>query len=62
MYQEDKNLWHPPTNCIWAEDRIQLPGKGSLATTYRGHEQFFLCVHGFIADRQNSGCTIEAMS
>jgi len=44
VYQKSKGLWHSPTGCIWAEDHIQLPGKFSLATAYKGHATFFLHV------------------
>jgi len=44
VYQKAKGLWHPPTGCIWAEDHIQLPGKFSLATAYKGYATFFLHV------------------
>jgi hypothetical protein len=39
-------LWHSPAICIWAEDRIQLPGKISLATTYKEHASFFRNILG----------------
>jgi len=32
--------------CVWAEDRIRLPGKVSLATAYKGHQSFFKQVLG----------------
>ena len=44
VYQKAKGSWHPPSDCVWAEDHIQLPGKFSLATAYKGHAIFFLQV------------------
>jgi hypothetical protein len=38
--------WLPPSSCIWAEENIQLPGKVSLATSYREQESFFRKVLG----------------
>jgi hypothetical protein len=44
VFQKAKGLWHPPTGCVWAEDHIQLPGKFSVATAYKGYATFFLHV------------------
>lgn len=42
VYDERKGQWHPPSKCIWAENRIHLPGMISLATTYKSNAAFFL--------------------
>ncbi|KAF2808268.1 uncharacterized protein BDZ99DRAFT_50741 [Mytilinidion resinicola] len=51
MFDENKLIYNPgsqswcgPSSCIWAEDTIQLPGKFSLATTYKKQKSFFLSI------------------
>jgi hypothetical protein len=46
VYNPKSPSWYCPTSCIWAEDRIQLPGKQSLATVYKNHRSFFCNVLG----------------
>lgn len=53
QFEQDKLLYHPstqswysPISCIWAEDNIQLPGKVSIATAYKGKKSFFTKVLG----------------
>ncbi|KAF2103412.1 hypothetical protein NA57DRAFT_31443 [Rhizodiscina lignyota] len=42
LIYDSRNLtWHAPSSCIWAEDRIQLPRKVSLASAYKGYQSFF---------------------
>ncbi|KAH8800361.1 hypothetical protein F5884DRAFT_891279 [Xylogone sp. PMI_703] len=42
IYNPEAQSWYDPSSCIWAEDTIQLPGKFSLATTYKKQKSFFL--------------------
>lgn len=42
VYDPKEGYWYAPTECIWAEDFIQLPGKFSVATTYKEHASFFV--------------------
>lgn len=42
IYDLDEGTWYSLTDCIWAEDRIKLPGKLSVATKYKDHASFFL--------------------
>lgn len=46
LYYPTTRSWHNPSSCIWAEDNIQLPGKISLATVYKGKRAFFTNVLG----------------
>ncbi|KAF2188895.1 hypothetical protein K469DRAFT_748131 [Zopfia rhizophila CBS 207.26] len=41
VYNPNSQSWHNPSACVWAEDRIRLPGKVSLATIYTSQESFF---------------------
>jgi hypothetical protein len=41
VYCPRTQSWQSPTNCIWAEDHIQLPEKLSLATSYNNQANFF---------------------
>ncbi|KAF1816496.1 hypothetical protein P152DRAFT_428616 [Eremomyces bilateralis CBS 781.70] len=41
VYHPQTRSWHAPSACIWAEERIHLPGKVSIATAYKGHTSFF---------------------
>jgi hypothetical protein len=41
IFDPKRRSWHSLSQCIWAEDRIQLPGKISLASSYKGHKVFF---------------------
>ncbi|KAF2464794.1 uncharacterized protein BDR25DRAFT_380700 [Lindgomyces ingoldianus] len=41
VFDPNKKCWHCPSSCVWADARIQLPGKLSLASTYEGHLNFF---------------------
>src|ERR1700759_5757828 len=34
--------WYYSDDCIWAEDKIKLPGLVSIADQYRSTEKFFL--------------------
>ncbi|KAF2810106.1 uncharacterized protein BDZ99DRAFT_442610 [Mytilinidion resinicola] len=44
VYSHCNGTWHTPSFCIWAEEQIQLPGKLSIATTYKTLKPFFLNV------------------
>jgi hypothetical protein len=41
VYNTVDKSWHSPSDCIWARDTIQIPGKVSVATMYKGHSNFF---------------------
>ncbi|KAF2421213.1 hypothetical protein EJ08DRAFT_738278 [Tothia fuscella] len=41
IYHPVTQTWHPPADCVWAKDDIQLPGKFSLATVYAGYAPLF---------------------
>lgn len=42
VYNPKNQSWYSPSICIWAEDQIQLPGKLSIATTYKQLRSFFV--------------------
>ena len=42
VYNPKNQSWYSPSLCIWAEDQIQLPGKISIATTYKQLRSFFV--------------------
>jgi hypothetical protein len=44
IYNPGSQSWYGPSSCIWAEDTIHLPGKFSLATTYKKQKSFFLSI------------------
>lgn len=46
IYYSQGQSWHCPSACIWAEDNIQLPGKVSIATAYKGRKAFFTKILG----------------
>jgi hypothetical protein len=46
VYNPKNKTWHAPSMCVWAEDRIRLPGKLSIATAYKGHQSFFKQILG----------------
>jgi hypothetical protein len=46
VYFSKSQSWHSPESCIWAEERIQLPNKISLATEYKSLKTFFTRVLG----------------
>jgi hypothetical protein len=48
IYSQKTDLWYKPSSCVWADDRIQLPGKLSLASEYkaRGLATFFVNLLG----------------
>jgi len=41
LYYHSTQSWLSPASCIWAEENIQLPGKISIATSYKGKKSFF---------------------
>jgi hypothetical protein len=41
-----KETWHSPSSCVWAEDRIQLPDKVSIATVYKKQAPLFVSILG----------------
>ncbi|KAE9964487.1 hypothetical protein EG328_010419 [Venturia inaequalis] len=48
VYYPHDQSWHCPSACVWAEDNIQLPGKVSIATAYKGRKTFFTKVLGVV--------------
>jgi hypothetical protein len=46
IYSAKTNSWRSPSSCVWAHHRIELPGKLSLASEYKGLDRFFIDLLG----------------
>ena len=44
IFDHKSRDWHPSSHCIWAEDKIRLPGLVSIADQYQMVEEFFVGV------------------
>ena len=44
VYIPTVNAWYPPSQCVWAESSVKIPGKASIADTYPLRETFFTTV------------------
>ena len=42
VFDKRGNTWLSPELCIWADERVHLPGKASISTQYPSLEEFFL--------------------
>lgn len=41
IYIPKKNVWYPPSQCVWVDSNVKIPGKASLADAYPSLEKFF---------------------
>ena len=44
IYVPKKNAWFPPTQCVWVDTSVQIPGKSSIADAYPLKKTFFTTV------------------
>jgi hypothetical protein len=44
IYSSKLKKWYTPTDCVWADDRIQLPEKLSMRSEFKQCENLFLGV------------------
>lgn len=44
IYVPKKNAWFPPTQCVWVDTSVQIPGKASIADAYPLKKTFFTTV------------------
>lgn len=41
VYIPKENAWRPPSQCIWVESNVRIPGNASIADAYPSLETFF---------------------
>ena len=41
VYVPIKNAWYPPSQCVWVESNVEIPGKASIADAYPSLETLF---------------------
>lgn len=44
VYIPKDNAWRPPSQCVWAESNVKIPGKASIADAYPSKKAFFTTV------------------
>ena len=44
VYIPKENAWRPPSQCVWVESNVKIPGKASIADAYPSLETFFTTV------------------
>ena len=44
VYIPEKNAWYPPSQCVWVEPNVRIPGKASIADAYPRLGTFFTTV------------------
>ena len=41
VYIQKENVWCPPSQCVWVDSNVKIPGKASIADAYPSLETFF---------------------
>ncbi|KAL8701070.1 MAG: hypothetical protein Q9201_005112 [Fulgogasparrea decipioides] len=41
VYIPKKRAWRPPSQCVWVDSSVKIPGKASIADTYASKNTFF---------------------
>ncbi|KAL8930621.1 MAG: hypothetical protein Q9208_000492 [Pyrenodesmia sp. 3 TL-2023] len=44
VYIPKKKAWRPPSQCVWVDSSVKIPGKASIADTYPSKKTFFTAV------------------
>ena len=44
VYVPKESAWFPPSQCVWVDSSVKIPGKASIADTYPLRESFFTTV------------------
>ena len=44
VYVPKENSWRPPSQCVWVESNVTIPGKASIAGAYPSLEAFFTTI------------------
>lgn len=44
VYIPEDNTWYPPSQCVWVESNVKVPGKYSIAGAYPLLETFFTTI------------------
>ena len=44
IYIPKESLWRPPSQCVWVESSVKIPGKYSIANLYATKKTFFINV------------------
>ena len=44
VYIPKENAWCPPSQCVWVEPNVKVPGKASIADAYPSLETFFTAI------------------
>ena len=44
VYSQKENVWRSPSQCVWAESSVTIPGKSSISDVYPSRKTFFTTV------------------